>query len=298
MSTVSLPPDSPAGPGSPIAASRTGARSSPAVGTRLDLTPARHNAVYWALSDIWQLTRRSLLHVRRDPDQLVSVTVQPLILVILFRYLFGGAINTDDGQSYINFLMAGIFIETSALTATTTSTSVALDLKSGAIDRFRSLPMHASAVVAGHVLADLARSLIGMAAMVAIGLAVGFRPHAGVLGWLGAVGLTLLVTFSLSWISACLGMLGSSPEAVQQFGIVLILPIFLSSAFVPTQTMPGWLRVVADNQPMTHAVDAVRALLLGQPADGHIQATLIWFFALFLAAFLVSRVLFGRRTSR
>jgi ABC-2 type transport system permease protein len=271
---------------------------SSAIGTGLDLTPARHSAVYWALSDIWQLTRRSLLHVRRDPDQLVSVTIQPLILVIMFRYLFGGAIDTGDGESYINFLMAGIFVETSALTATTTGTSIAMDLKSGAIDRFRSLPMHNSAVVAGHVLADLVRSMIGMAAMVAIGLAVGFRPHAGVLGWLGAVGLTLLVTFSLSWISACLGLLGSSPEAVQQFGMILILPVFLSSAFVPTRTMPGWLRVLADNQPMTHAIDAVRALLLAQPADGPVQAALIWFLALFLAAFLASRFLFGRRTSR
>ncbi|HEY3868688.1 MAG TPA: ABC transporter permease [Actinocrinis sp.] len=264
----------------------------------LDLTPAAHSRAFWALSDIWELTKRSLLHIRQDPDQLVSVTVQPVILVVLLRYMFGGAIDTGGGESYINFLMAGVFIETAALTATSTSTAVAVDLRSGATDRFRSLPMVTSAVPAGQVIADLARSVVGMAVMVGLGLAVGFRPHAGVSGWLGAIGLTLLVTFALSWIAACLGMLGGSVEAVQQFGLVLIIPILFSSAFVPTRTMPGWLRVVADNQPMTHAIDAVRALLLGQPTGGQVQATLLWFCGLTVAAVAMAGYLFRLRTSR
>ena len=291
MSAVSIPPQP-----SDMRAEAPSPRST--ADSELDLSPAAHSRLFWALSDIWELTKRGLLHIRRDPDQLVSVTVQPVILVVLFRYMFGGAIDTGSGESYINFLMAGIFIETAALTATSTSTAVALDLRSGATDRFRSLPMLTSAVLAGQVIADLARSAVGMAVMVGLGLAVGFRPHAGAPGWLGALGLTFLVTFALSWIAACLGMLGGSVEAVQQFGLVLIVPILFSSAFVPTGTMPGWLRVVADNQPMTQAIDAVRALLLGQPTAGHVQATLLWFGGLTVAAIASAGFLFRLRTSR
>ncbi|CNE41043.1 multidrug ABC transporter permease [Mycobacterium tuberculosis] len=274
------------------------ARALSAASSGLDLTPVSRPQLLWALSDILQLAKRSLLHIRQDPDQLVSVTVQPVILVVMFRYLFGGAISTGSEESYINFLMAGIFIETAALTATATSTAVAVDMLTGAMDRFRSLPMVNSAVLAGHVLADLARSAFGMVAMVALGLAVGFRPHAGVLGWIGALGLTFLVTFTLSWIAACIGLLGSSVEAAQQFAFVLLLPIFFSSAFVPAQTMPGWLRVVVDNQPLTHAIDAVRALLLAQPTDGHVQATLVWFVGMSLVAIVAARLLFKARTSK
>ncbi|MFD0634915.1 ABC transporter permease [Catenulispora yoronensis] len=253
-------------------------------------------ALVWALSDIVQLTKRSLLHIRRDPDQLVSVSLQPVILVIMFRYLFGGAISTGSKESYINFLMAGILIETAALSATATSTAVAVDMLSGAMDRFRALPIANSAVLAGHVLADLARAALGMAVMVAVGLAVGFRPEAGPAGWLGALALTFLVTFALSWMAACIGLLGSSAEAVQQYGMVLILPIFFSSAFVPTGTMPGWLRVVAENQPMTQAIDAVRALLLDQPSGNHIPATLLWFTGLSAVCVAIAGMLFKART--
>jgi len=260
--------------------------------------PVRHARIFWLASDTWELTKRSLRHIGRDPDQLVSVTIQPVLLVVLFRYLFGGAISTGSSVSYINFLMAGIFIETAALTATTTSTAIAADMRTGTIDRFRSLPMAKSAVLTGHVLSDLVRSAIGMAVMVGVGLAVGFRPHAGPAGWLAAIGITLLVTFCLSWISAGIGLLGSSVEAVQQFSMVLIVPIFFSSAFVPTQSMPRWIRIIADNQPMTQAIDAVRALLLGQPAGHYVLATLLWFSALFAASCLMANLLFRRKSSR
>jgi ABC-2 type transport system permease protein len=260
--------------------------------------PARHSRIFWLASDIWELTKRSLRHIRRDPDQLVSVTIQPVLLVVMFRYLFGGAIRTGSGESYINFLMAGIFIETAALTATTTSTAIAADMLTGTIDRFRSLPMTRSAVLTGHVLSDLVRSAIGMAVMVAVGLAVGFRPGAGPTGWLAAIGITLLVTFSLSWISAGIGLLVSSVETVQQLSMVLIVPLLFSSAFVPTQSMPSWIRIAADNQPMTQAIDAVRALLLGRPAGRYLCSTLLWFSALFAVSCLTANFLLRRRSSR
>ena len=267
-----------------------------ALSSPIGLQQARHSRAYWALSDTWELTRRSLRHIRQDPEQLVSVTVQPVLLVIMFRYLFGGAISTGSSESYINFLMGGIFVETAALTATGTAVAVATDLQAGAVDRFRSLPMAESAVLTGHVIADLARSLIGLAVMTGVGLAVGFRPHATVAGWAAAIALTSLVTFALCWVSAALGMMSRSVEAVQQFGIVLILPILFSSAFVPTQTMPGWLRVVADNQPMTKAVEAVRALLLGQSAGAYATATVLWFSGISVLGFTLATALFRRRT--
>lgn len=260
--------------------------------------PARHSPVFWLASDTWELTKRSLRHIRRDPDQLVSVTVQPVLLVVMFRFLFGGAIQTGSNESYINFLMAGVFIEAAALTATTTSTAVAADMLTGTIDRFRSLPMAKSAVLTGHVLSDLVRSALGLAVMVAVGLAVGFRPSAGLAGWLAAIGITLLVTFCLSWISAALGLISNSVEAVQQISMVLIVPILFSSAFVPTQTMPRWLRIVADNQPMTQAIDAVRGLLLGRPAGHYAVMTLVWFGGLFAVSCFGANLLFRRRSSR
>lgn len=260
--------------------------------------PQRHSALYWALSDNWELSKRSLRHIRRDPDQLASVTIQPIILVVMFRYLIGGAIRTDSSDTYINFLMAGIFIETAALTATTTSTSVAADLLGGSIDRFRSLPMMKSAVLTGHVIADLLRAGLGLAVLVGLGLAVGFRPSAGVGGWLAAVGITLLVTLALCWVSAVIGLLGRSVEAVQQFALILIIPILASSAFVPTQTMPGWLRAFADNQPMTQAIDAVRALLLAQPVGNYAWLALAWFTGLLLLAFGLANLIFARKASR
>jgi len=265
--------------------------------TQLAIHPQQRPRIYWVFRDTFVLIVRSLKHIKQDPDQLVSVTIQPVLLVVLFRYLFGGAISTGSHESYINFLMAGVFIETAALTAVTTSTSVTADVLTGVMDRFRSLPMLRLAILTGHVVADLCRSLIGMVVMVLVGLVVGFRPSADAKAWVTAIGLTLLVTFALSWVSALLGLLGNSVEAVQQFGIILIVPIFASSAFVPTQTMPSWLRVFADNQPMTQAIDAVRALLLGQPVGDHVRLTLIWFIGIVLVVFPIADWLFKRRTS-
>lgn len=294
MSITSTPSGLPAGePGAASAAARPSFSPS---ASGLDLTPLSRPGPFWVFSGVLQMTKRALQHIRHDPDQLVSVTLQPVLLVVMFRYLFGGAITTGSNESYINFLMAGIFIETAALTATSTATAVAVDMLSGAMDRFRVLPVADSAVLAGHVIANLARATVGMAVMVGVGYAVGFRPEAGVGGWVGAVALTFLITFGLSWVAACIGLLGRSPEAVGQFSMILILPIFFSSAFVPTATMPGWLRVVADNQPMTHATDAVRALLLNQPVGDHVTATLLWFCGLTVVCVAGAGALFKART--
>jgi ABC-2 type transport system permease protein len=259
--------------------------------------PESRSAASWALADSWELLKRSLRHIRNDPDQLVGVAVQPVVLVLLFRFFLGGAIHIGGRETYINYLMAGIFIESAALTAMTTGTSVAADMTQGIIDRFRSLPMFTSSVLIGHVVADLARSTVGLVVMVALGLAVGFRPSAGPGDWAAAIGITLLVTFALSWVSAVIGLLGRSVEVVQQLGLVLFLPILASSAFVPTNTLPGPLRVFADDQPFTQAIDAVRALLLDQDPADHVWLALVWFIGITLVAFTAASWLFRRSST-
>jgi ABC-2 type transport system permease protein len=257
--------------------------------------PDKRSSFYWFVSNHWELVKRSLRHIKHDPDQLVTVTVQPVLLVLLFRYFCCGAIRIGGPESYINFLMAGIFIETATISATTTATSVSADMARGVVDRFRSLPMARSAVLGGHVIADLARSAVGIVVMVGVGLAVGFRPSAGAGSWVIAISLTLLVTFALSWVAAVIGLLGRSVEAVQQLAMLMILPIFASNAFVPVTSMPGWVQEVAANAPLTQAIDAVRALLLGTPVGSHLVLAVAWFGGIVAVAFVAATTLVNRR---
>jgi len=256
-----------------------------------------HSRMYWSVRDTLVLITRNLKRIKHEPDQLAGAALQPILLIVMFKYLFGGAISTGGSENYISFVIAGIFIENAALTAVTTSTSVATDMLTGVIDRFRTLPMHKSAILTGHVFATLFSTMVGTVVMIAAGLIFGFQPHADTIGWITALGLTALVTLALSWVAVLIGLIGKSVEAVQQFGMILILPIIASSAFVPTETMPKWLQVFANNQPMTHAIDAVRALLLGQPVGNHVKLTLIWFTGIIVVAYILAGWLFRRKTS-
>lgn len=265
--------------------------------TALTVTPGRRAAA-WVLSDYWEMVKRSLRHIRHDPEQLTNVTLQPVLIVVLMNFLFGGAIKTGTHGSYIDFVLPGVLVLAVAFAAITTTTSVAADMLEGVVDRFRTLPMAKSAVIAGHVVADLARSLIGLAVAVAAGYVCGFRPAAGAGGWIETVAVLLLVAFTLSWLAAVIGLLGQSLEASQQLAAIIILPVFLSSALVPTATMPSWLRVVIANQPVTQAIDTLRALLAGQPPGNHLWFTLAEFGGLILAAFALATILFRRTASR
>ncbi len=192
--------------------------------------------------------------------------------------------------------MAGIFVQTAAFGSTITSISLANDLREGIVDRFRSLPMVKSAVVSGHVFADMIRSLLATAVMIAAGLAVGFRPHANFGEWFGAIGLLLLLSFALSWVAAIIDLLGKSVEFVQQISFIWLFPLtFASSAFVPTSSMPKFLRSFAVNQPITQVVDAVRALLLNLPVGNHVWVSLIWLIGILVVAFPVAAYSFKKR---
>ena len=238
--------------------------------------PRRHGRFYWALADGWVLAKRNLVQVPRIPELLIFATIQPVMFVLLFRYVFGGAIDVG-GESYVNYLMAGIFVQTVAFGSVSTGVGLSEDLQKGLVDRFRSLPMSRSAVLTGRTIADLVRNFFVVMVMLVVGLLVGFRPEAGIAGWAGAIGLLLLLSFSFSWIGATIALLLRSTEAVQSAGFIWLFPLtFASSAFVMTSNMPGVLKAFANHQPITQVIDAVRGFLLDQPVGSHGWQALAW----------------------
>lgn len=256
----------------------------------------RRGSLFWILDDYWEMARRSLNHIRHDPEQLINVTLQPVLTVVVMNFLLGGAISTGGHERYIDYVMPGILIVAIAFAAVTTTTSVAADVSDGVVDRFRTLPIAKPSVIAGHVVADLVRSGFGVVVTAGAGIAIGFRPHAGVGSWLAVAGVLALTALGLSWLAALIGLLGRSLEVTQQLSALLILPVFFSSALVPTDTMPGWLRIVLANQPVSQAVDALRALLLNQPVGDHLWLALVEFGGITVVAGVLAGVLFQRST--
>ena len=257
------------------------------------IEPEKRSGLAWTFIDTGVMIKRSLLHIRNDMEQLLSLTIQPIMFVVLFRYVFGGAIQT--GGTYINFLMAGIFVQTAAFGSSVTGVSIATDMQQGIMDRFRSLPMVKSSVLTGHIVGDLLRNTFSTVVMILAGLAVGFRPEATFLNWIAIFGLLLLFTFALCWVFALIGLAGKSVEFVQQTSFIWIFPLtFVSSAFVPTGSMPHILRVFAENQPLTHVIEAIRALLFNQPVGNHAWLAVAWSLAIFLVAFTLAVRIFRR----
>ncbi len=260
-------------------------------------TIEKRSSLFWLISDSWIMTKRSITHIIRSLDQVMSLVLFPIMFMILNRYVFGGAIDTGN-ISYANYLFAGIFVQTLAFGANYTTINLAVDMKEGVIDRFKSLPMSSSALVIGHITADLVRNIISGIIIILVGFAVGFRPNAGVTEWLLVVGLAVLFTLAISWLSAILGLLVKSLEAAQWTGFVVIFPLtFISSAFVPTATMPGPLRAFAENQPLTHVIDSMRSWLVGTPLDNSGWLAAIWCIGLIAVSIPITTWLFNRRTS-
>ncbi|MGH9108894.1 MAG: ABC transporter permease [Acidimicrobiales bacterium] len=250
-----------------------------------------------AVSDSAAVAGRNLRALGRNPQALVFATVQPVIFVLLFRYAFGGAIRTS-GVPYVELLMPGIFAQSVAFGALGTAIGLAHDLRSGLLERFRTLPMSRLAVPAGRTLADLVRNAGVVTVMAGVGFAVGFRVHTGAAAFLGALGLVAVFAYALSWGFVALGLSVKDPEAAQGAGVpVMFLLVFSSSAFVPLATMPGWLQVIGAHQPVTALVAAERALVLGGPTAGPVVGSLVWSVALLLV-FAVLAGLAYRRIGR
>ena len=262
------------------------------------LKPLARPPLYWTFADALVLARRHLVQIPRIPEELIFATIQPIMFVLLFRYVFGGAIAVT-GTTYVNYLMAGIFAQTVIFGATNTGIGLATDLQRGLVDRFRSLPMARSAVLTGRTLADLVRNTFVVFVMWIVGLLVGFQPQGNVLAWVAAAGLLLLTSFAFSWISATIGLLVSSVEAAQSAGFIWLFPLtFASSAFVPTKSMPGWLRTFAEHQPVSLIVNAVRGLLLNQPDAVMIWQALAWCVGILVVFIPLAVWAYGRRTAR
>ncbi len=228
------------------------------------------------VSDTLVIAERNLVRLRRAPDLLLAFTVQPVMFVLMFVYVFGGAIRTP-GYDYASFLLPGIMVQNTAFGGFVTAVGINEDLRKGLIDRFRSLPMARSAVLAGRTLADVATNLLALAVLVVTGLLVGFRFRTGVPEILVGIALLLLFGYAFSWMFALLGMLVSSPEAANSVGFIAVFPLtFISSAFVPVQTMPAPLRAFADVNPFTLTVDAMRSLWLGAPPGNSVWGAFVW----------------------
>lgn len=229
-----------------------------------------------ACSDTLVLAKRSLLRIPRQPDLLLGFTVQPVMFVLLFVYVFGGAIQTP-GLDYVDFLIPGIIVQSMAFGGFVTALGLAENLKRGLIDRFRSLPMSQSAVLTGRTLSDVATNVVQIGVMIGVGVAVGFRFGGELHEIVAGIGLLLVFGYAFSWVFAFLGLTASSPEASNAYGFIVILPLtFASSAFVPVETMPSWLQTFAETNPITYMVDATRALFLGLPAGNDVWLALAW----------------------
>ena len=259
----------------------------------------------WWLRDSWEMVLRNLIHIKRTPELLLDVTLSPIMFVVLFNFVFGGAVGAAVGaeggqqEDYINYMMAGIFVQTIAFAGIYTSVLLANDLQKGMIDRFRSLPMSQSSVLTGRTLTDLLRALLAIAIMFVVGVIVGFRPAGGIAGNLAAIGLMLLFGFALSWVGVAAGALVRTPEALQGIIFAVVFPLtFVSSAFVPTGTMPDWLQWFADRQPMTLVMNEVRDLTLGINLYDAELAAVLWSVVILAISFPLGLWLYNRRTTQ
>jgi ABC-2 type transport system permease protein/oleandomycin transport system permease protein len=247
-----------------------------------------------ALRDLKGITKRNLLRIIRTPQLLFMTIVQPVIVLLLFRYVLGGAIRIP-GVNYVDFVIPGIFLEAVLLGGMTTALALAQDLQMGMIDRFRSLPMARSAFLAGRTLADLCRSLFALIFIIGVGVLAGFRFHNSVGACLGGVGLIILFGYSFTWVYAAVGLAVKDPQTAQ---LAAILPMFIlffaSSALVPVATMPGWLQSFARNQPATLVINSVRALFEGGPVFHNLWQAVAWCVGIFIVFFFVSLNLYRK----
>jgi|SoiMethySBSTD1v2_1073268.scaffolds.fasta_scaffold491048_2 ABC-2 type transport system permease protein len=248
-----------------------------------------------ALVDGLTVARRNVLRILRTPQLVFFSTIQPIMFVLLFNYVFGGAIDPTGGGNYIDYLLPGIMIQTVSFGATSTAIGLATDMGTGIMDRFRSLPMARSAVLSGRTTADALRNLFVVLLIVAVGTVIGFRFHNGFLPAVAAILLAVLFGFAFSWVFAFIGLSTGQPETAQLAGFAIIFPlVFASSAFVPTAAMPGWLQAFANHQPVTQTANAIRALSQGGDVGGPLTRSLLWLAAI-LAVFVPLAVARYRR---
>jgi len=246
------------------------------------------------LSDTSVLLGRSLRHVTRSVDTVITTTIMPIAFLLLFVYVFGGAIDAGSG-SYVTYLLPGILLITIASGISYTAFRLFLDMKSGLFERFQSMPIARSSALWAHVLTSLVANLISLVVVIVVAVVMGFRSDAGVLAWLAVTGILLLFTLALTWLAVIPGLVATSADGASAFSYPLIFLPFISSAFVPTDTMPGPVRAFAEHQPVTSIVDSIRNLVTGQPAGSEIWIALAWCAGLLVVAYLLAMRIYHRR---
>ena len=247
-----------------------------------------------AVSNTGVMLGRSLRHVTRSMDTIITVTIMPIAFLLLFRYVFGGAIQAGTGN-YVNYLMPGILLIAIASGVSYTGYRLFNDMKSGIFERFHSMPIARSSVLWGHVLTSLASNAISVVVIIAVGLVIGFRTSAGVFAWLAVTGILALFTLALTWMAVTAGLLAQSPDGASAFSYPIIFLPFISSAFVPTATMPGPVRAFADNQPVTSIVNTIRDLLARQPVGNSIWIALAWCAGTLLVTYVLAMLAYRRK---
>ena len=246
------------------------------------------------LGDTALLTGRSLRHILRSPDTIITTTIMPIAFMLMFVYVFGGAMHTGTG-SYVNYLLPGILLITIASSIAYTAFRLFMDMKSGIVERFRSMPISRSSVLWAHVLTSLVASTISVVVVVLVALLMGFRSSAGVLAWLAVASILVLFTLALTWLAVIAGLSAKTVDGASAFSYPLIFLPFVSSAFVLTATMPGPVRAFAENQPVTPIVDAIRDLYTQQPVTTGIWVALAWCLGILVVAYAIAMAIYRRK---
>jgi ABC-2 type transport system permease protein len=247
-------------------------------------------------SDTDVMMGRSMRHITRSMDTIITVTIMPIAMLLLFVYVFGGAIQTGM-DNYVNYLLPGILLMAIASGIAYTAFRLFMDMQSGIFERFHSMPVAPSAALWGHVLTSLVSNAISVVVIILVALIMGFRSSAGVLSWLAVAGILALVTLALTWIAVIPGLTAKSVDGASAFSYPLIFLPFISSAFVPTESMPGPVRAFAENQPVTFIVDAIRSLLAGQSVGNDIWAALAWCLGILVVAYIFAMRIYKRKAA-
>lgn len=249
-----------------------------------------------SLLDSRMMITRSVRRSLRDPEAFFTALMLPVILMLLFVYVFGGAMNT--GMDYVNYVVPGLIVLCAGFGAGTTAVSVAQDMSNGILDRFRSMPLANSSVLVGHVVASLVRNLVATTLVIGVALTVGWRPHADLPDWILAIGLVFFFILAISWLAAAGGLLAKGPEAANGMTMVLMFLPYVSTAFVPAETMPSWMQGFANHQPMTPVIETLRGLWMGTPIGHQAIWAIAWCGALLTVSAFSATWLFVHRTSK
>ena len=258
------------------------------------VVPEERSTLYWAINDSLTMIQRTLRHITRNLESVLLGFFLPVMILLLFVYVFGGAIDTGD-TAYINYVVPGIIILAAGYGAARTAENVSADMAVGLIDRFRTLPIFSASVLTGHVVTSVIRNLFSTLLVIVVALLIGFRPAASPLEWLAALGILVLYILAISWLGVVVGLAASSTDGASAFSFFVLFLPYISSAFVPTETMPKALHFIAENQPYTHVIETIRALIIGNSIGSRGWLALAWTGGITVVSYALAVYLFKRK---